>query len=54
MRRHGVRRAVVNTQTENHGALALYRGLGFVDEPAGLAVLTSGVTSAELQAAAGS
>jgi ribosomal protein S18 acetylase RimI-like enzyme len=51
MRRHGVRRAVVNTQIENHGALALYRGLGFVDEPTGLSVLTAGLQTAGLQTA---
>jgi ribosomal protein S18 acetylase RimI-like enzyme len=39
MRRHGVERAVVNTQLDNHAALELYRGLGFRLEPAGLAVL---------------
>ena len=39
MRRHGVARAVVNTQLDNHAALELYRGLGFRLEPAGLAVL---------------
>jgi ribosomal protein S18 acetylase RimI-like enzyme len=44
MRHHGVRRAVVNTQIENHGALALYRGLGFVDEPTSLSVLTAGLS----------
>jgi ribosomal protein S18 acetylase RimI-like enzyme len=44
MRKHGVRRAVVNTQTENTGALALYRGLGFVDEPTGLSVLGTGLS----------
>lgn len=39
MRRHGVDRAVVNTQLENQAALELYRGLGFRLEPVGLAVL---------------
>jgi GNAT superfamily N-acetyltransferase len=39
MRRHGVKRAVVNTQLDNLGALELYRGVGFRPEPAGLAVL---------------
>jgi len=39
MRRHGVDRAVVNTQLDNHAALELYRGLGFRLEPSGLAVL---------------
>ena len=39
MRRHGVERAVVNTQLDNHAALELYRGLGFRLEPPGLAVL---------------
>jgi ribosomal protein S18 acetylase RimI-like enzyme len=52
MRRHGVRRAVVNTQIENYGALALYRGLGFVDEPTGLSVLTAGLQTVGLQTAA--
>jgi ribosomal protein S18 acetylase RimI-like enzyme len=39
MRRHGVDRAVVNTQLDNHAALELYHGLGFRLEPVGLAVL---------------
>ena len=39
MRRHGVERAVVNTQLDNHAALDLYDGLGFRLEPGGLAVL---------------
>jgi ribosomal protein S18 acetylase RimI-like enzyme len=43
MRRHGVRRAVVNTQTDNVVALSLYRGLGFTDEPTGLSVLGAGL-----------
>lgn len=40
LRRTGARVAVVNTQERNAGALALYRACGFVDEPAGLTVLT--------------
>lgn len=44
MREHGVRRAVVNTQAENQGALALYESLGFVEEPSGLSVLSARVT----------
>lgn len=43
MRAHGVRRAVVNTQVENEAALALYRGLGFIEEPTGLSVLSTGL-----------
>jgi ribosomal protein S18 acetylase RimI-like enzyme len=39
MRRHGVERAVVNTQLDNRAALDLYDGLGFRLEPGGLAVL---------------
>jgi GNAT superfamily N-acetyltransferase len=39
MRRHGVRRAVVNTQLDNCAALDLYLGLGFRMESFGLAVL---------------
>jgi ribosomal protein S18 acetylase RimI-like enzyme len=39
MRRHGVERAVVNTQLDNRAALELYHGLGFRLEPVGLAVL---------------
>jgi ribosomal protein S18 acetylase RimI-like enzyme len=31
--RHGARRVVVNTSTENTRALSLYRNLGFVDTP---------------------
>ena len=40
MRRHRVEQAVVNTQLGNDSALRLYRRLGFVDQPDGLAVLT--------------
>ncbi len=43
MRRHAVRRALVNTQIGNEGALSLYRAVGFVDEPGGLSVLTAGL-----------
>ena len=39
MGRRGARRALVNTQHENDRALGLYRRLGFVDQPQGLAVL---------------
>ncbi|MDQ2754263.1 MAG: GNAT family N-acetyltransferase [Actinomycetota bacterium] len=40
LRRRRVRHAVVNTQTGNLAALALYRQVGFVDEPTGLIVLS--------------
>lgn len=40
LRRRHVRLAVVNTQVANVDALRLYRRLGFVPQPAGLAVLT--------------
>lgn len=39
-RRRGCESALVNTQEINQRALALYRHLGFSDEPTGLAVLT--------------
>jgi len=39
LRRRGVRRAVVNTQFGNDGALALYLRVGFRVEPSDLAVL---------------
>lgn len=39
MRRHGVRRAVVNTQVANEAAFRLYVRLGFRLQPVGLAVL---------------
>ncbi len=42
MRRRGATHAVVNTQQENHAALALYLNVGFVPMPAGLAVLAHG------------
>jgi ribosomal protein S18 acetylase RimI-like enzyme len=32
---------VVNTQTSNEGALALYERLGFTRQPGGLAVLAA-------------
>jgi ribosomal protein S18 acetylase RimI-like enzyme len=37
--RNGVERACVNTQLENHAAVALYRSFGFACLPAGLCVL---------------
>jgi ribosomal protein S18 acetylase RimI-like enzyme len=43
MRRRGVQRAVVNTQLDNHAALALYQRLGFRREPTGLSVLSAGL-----------
>jgi ribosomal protein S18 acetylase RimI-like enzyme len=39
MKRRGVDRAMVNTQEQNAGALALYQHLGFRLQPGGLAVL---------------
>jgi ribosomal protein S18 acetylase RimI-like enzyme len=39
MKRRGVDRAMVNTQEQNDGALALYQHLGFRLQPGGLAVL---------------
>ena len=39
VRRHGVSRAVVNTQESNVAAVRLYEGLGFRRQPDGLAVL---------------
>jgi len=44
MRRRGVRRAVVNTQLGNEVALNLYQQIGFRREPAGLSVLSTGLT----------
>jgi ribosomal protein S18 acetylase RimI-like enzyme len=43
MRKHGVARAVVNTQVGNTGALSLYRNVGFREEPVGLSVLSTGL-----------
>lgn len=40
LHRRGAATALVNTQERNTRALALYRGMGFVDEPRGLDVLT--------------
>jgi len=40
LRRHGVQRAVVNTQERNAAALAMYEHLGFRRQPDGLSVLT--------------
>jgi GNAT superfamily N-acetyltransferase len=44
MRRHGVDKAVVNTQMGNAAALSLYRATGFTDEPLGLSVLSAGLS----------
>ncbi len=43
MRRHGVARAVVNTQVGNDAALSLYLKAGFREEPVGLSVLSTGL-----------
>jgi GNAT superfamily N-acetyltransferase len=43
MQRHGVVRALVNTQVGNDAALALYRQTGFEEEPVGLSVLSAGL-----------
>jgi ribosomal protein S18 acetylase RimI-like enzyme len=43
MRRHGVVRAVVNTQVGNDAALSLYLKTGFKEEPTGLSVLSTGL-----------
>lgn len=43
MRRRGVQRAVVNTQLGNERALALYKAVGFSEEPSGLSVLSAGL-----------
>ena len=44
MRRHGVGRAVVNTQVGNDAALSLYLKTGFKEEPTGLSVLSTGLS----------
>jgi GNAT superfamily N-acetyltransferase len=41
VRRGGARRCLVNTQEDNHDALALYEGCGFERLPTGLAVLSA-------------
>jgi ribosomal-protein-alanine N-acetyltransferase len=41
VRRGGARRCLVNTQQDNHDALALYEGCGFERLPTGLAVLSA-------------
>lgn len=43
MYRHGVSRAVVNTQVGNERALALYLSAGFEEDPSGLSVLAAGL-----------
>jgi GNAT superfamily N-acetyltransferase len=43
MQRHGVMRSVVNTQSGNAKALALYLKTGFREEPVGLSVLSTGL-----------
>jgi GNAT superfamily N-acetyltransferase len=44
MKRHGVVRAVVNTQVGNDAALSLYLKTGFEEEPTGLSVLSTGLS----------
>jgi ribosomal protein S18 acetylase RimI-like enzyme len=44
LRRHGGDLAVVNTQVENHEAIALYERLGFEVQPTGLVVLQTDLT----------
>jgi hypothetical protein len=39
LHRRGATRALVNTQRDNLGALALYRACGFHELPAGLCVM---------------
>lgn len=43
LRRWQVDQAVVNTQLDNGGALALYERLGFCRQPLGLSVLSAGI-----------
>lgn len=43
LRRGGATRAIVNTQTGNDAALALYLATGFREEPVGLSVLSAGL-----------
>lgn len=52
LRRWRVEQAVVNTQVDNEGALALYESLGFRREAVGLSVLTASVPDAALTAPA--
>jgi ribosomal protein S18 acetylase RimI-like enzyme len=44
LRRAGAGKVLVNTQSGNDRALALYRGVGFEEEPVGLSVLSAGLT----------
>ncbi|MSO37650.1 MAG: GNAT family N-acetyltransferase [Acidimicrobiia bacterium] len=39
LKRHGVSRCLVNTQSDNSSALALYRACGFSEQPVGLCVM---------------
>ena len=43
MAARGATRALVNTQTDNRAALALYNAVGFSEEPVGLSVLSTGL-----------
>jgi ribosomal protein S18 acetylase RimI-like enzyme len=43
LHRAGVVKVLVNTQSGNGSALALYRAVGFEDEPVGLSVLSAGL-----------